>query len=222
MAGLLFLGGLLLVGARLRVRARRDPTDAGYLGALLACFVVYLAYAGYDWMWELTAVSVFGLVAASIAIGSAGSVRVGAPRLARALGTVPGRADRRAHPAARAGRDGQDQIEPAGGPRRRLRQAALTDAEDAVASAPWAASPYVHRGLLLERAGRLTDARADILRAIEREPTNYRHPLLLARIEALRGRVRAALAAFRSARRLAPRKVIEEGGARPFAATDQP
>ena len=51
--------------------------DAGYLGALLACFVVYLAYAGYDWMWELTAVSVFGLVAASIAIGSAGSVRVG-------------------------------------------------------------------------------------------------------------------------------------------------
>ena len=51
--------------SRLRVRARRDPIDAGYLGALLACFVVYLAYAGYDWMWELTAVSVFGLVAAS-------------------------------------------------------------------------------------------------------------------------------------------------------------
>jgi cytochrome c-type biogenesis protein CcmH/NrfG len=86
------------------------------------------------------------------------------------------------------------------------------DAEDAIASAPWAASPYVQRALLLERSGRLTDARADIVRAIKREPTNYRHPLLLARIEALRGRVQSALSAFRWARRLAPKKIIEAGG----------
>jgi cytochrome c-type biogenesis protein CcmH/NrfG len=57
---------------------------------------------------------------------------------------------------------------------------------------------------------------------MKREPTNYRHPLLLARIEAQRGRVRAALVAFRSARRLAPKKVIEAGGPKPFAATDRP
>ena len=52
--------------------------QAGMLGALLATFVVYLAYAGYDWMWELTAVSLFGLVAVAIAIGSGGSARAGA------------------------------------------------------------------------------------------------------------------------------------------------
>jgi hypothetical protein len=220
-AGLLFLGGLLLAGVRIRVRARRDPADAGYLGALVACFVVYLAYAGYDWMWELTAVSVFGLIAASIAIGSAGSSRVGGLdwrvrsalcliALIAGLTQLPSLASTaKIRSSQQAVRDGDF-------------AAALTDAEDAVASAPWAASPYVHRALLFERAGRLTDAQTDILRAIRREPTNYRHPLLLARIEALRGRVRAALVAFREARRLAPKKVIEEGGAKPFATTDRP
>jgi len=220
-AGLLFLGGLLWAGSSLRVRARRDPVDAGYLGALLAAFVVYLAFAGYDWMWELTAVSAFALIAVSIAIGSAGRVRAGGLgwRARAALGLValmagltqlPGMvATAKIRASQQAVRD--DDL-----------STALTDAEDAVASAPWASSPYVHRALLLERAGRLTDARTDILRAIRREPTNYRHPLLLARIEALRGRVPAALVAFRSARRLAPRKVIDAGGPRPFATTDGP
>ena len=89
----------------------------------------------------------------------------------------------------------------------------MVDAEDAVASAPWAASPYVHRALLLERAGPPHGrASRHPARACELEPTNYRHPLLLARIEALQGRVRPALAAFRDARRLAPKKRIVEGG----------
>ena len=77
---------------------------------------------GYDWMWELTAVSVFGLVAASIAIGSAGS-RAIAPRStgARAVAAGSRRAGRRPDAAAGPGLDSQDPIEPAGGPRRRLR-----------------------------------------------------------------------------------------------------
>jgi tetratricopeptide (TPR) repeat protein len=92
-------------------------------------------------------------------------------------------------------------------------QKAMADAEDAVGSAPWAATPYVQRALLFERMGRFRAAESDILRAREREPTNYRHPLLLARIDALQGKVRQALAAFRQARALAPKKKIGEGGA---------
>ncbi|MEA2133413.1 MAG: hypothetical protein QOC68_1322, partial [Solirubrobacteraceae bacterium] len=220
-AGLLFLGGLLWAGTSLRVRARRDPVDAGYLGALLAAFVVYLAYAGYDWMWELTAVSVFPLIAVSIAIAAAGRVRRGAfgwpARVALGLvALIVGLTQLPGMVSTAKIRSSQDAV------RAGDFTTAMADAEDAVASAPWAATPYVHRGLLLERSGRLVDARADILRAMKREPTNYRHPLLLARIEAQRGRVRAALVAFRSARRLAPKKVIEAGGPKPFAATDRP
>ena len=92
-------------------------------------------------------------------------------------------------------------------------QAATADAEDAIASAPWAATPYVQRALLFERTDRLRDAERDIVRARELEPTNYRHPLLLSRIEALQGKVPQALKAFRDARALAPKKTIVEGGA---------
>jgi tetratricopeptide (TPR) repeat protein len=200
-----------LTGVMLRIRARRDPVQAGMLGALLAAFVVYLAYSGFDWMWELTAVSLFGLVAVAIAIGSAGSARSGALdwraraglaliALFAGLTQVPGLVStaevRSSQEAVRAGH----------------LQAAMADAEDAIASAPWAATPYVQRALLFERTDRLRDAERDIVRARELEPTNYRHPLLLSRIDALQGKVPQALRAFRDARALAPKKTIVEGG----------
>ena len=47
-------------------------------------------------------------------------------------------------------------------------------------------------------------AAADLERATEREPTNWRPWLLLARVEAERGRVQAALRDFRKARSLRP------------------
>jgi Tfp pilus assembly protein PilF len=220
-AALILLGGLLGVAVIFSIRERGDPAKAGFRGVLLAGFVIFLAYAGFDWMWEETAVAVFGLAAASIAIGSTSEPREAPPRvwvrvlaafvaLAIGLTQLPGLVStaqiRSSQTAAQRGD----------------LAAAEVDAGDAVASAPWAASPYVQRALLFERAGRLTDARADILRAMKREPTNYRHPLLLARIEALRGRVRQALLAFRSARRLAPRKIIEAGGPKVTSPDDGP
>jgi O-antigen ligase len=208
---LLFVGGLASVGARLRVGARGDPVAAGLLASLLAAFVVFLAYAGYDWMWESTAVAVFALAIATVALAGSSQpldrrlrlpvrATLAVVALLIAMVQLPGLVAtskiRSSQQAASAGHLGT----------------ALGDAEDAVASAPWAASPYVQRALLLERSGRLGDARTDILRAERREPTNYRHPLLLARIEALRGRVRPALQAFRTARSLAPKKTIVAGG----------
>jgi tetratricopeptide (TPR) repeat protein len=205
------LGGLLAVGIVVRVNARSNASDAGALGAALAMFVVLLVYAGFDWMWELTAVTVLGLVGACTVLGSVGRARarvldwrirviLALMAVVAGLTQLPGLVStakiRTSQAEVRAGNF----------------DAARVDAEDAVASAPWAASPYVQRALLFERADRLRSAEADIRRAWELEPTNYRHPLLLARILALEGRVRPALTAFLSARRLAPRKRIVEGG----------
>ena len=67
------------MSARGAIRSTRATS-----GALLAAFVVYLAYAGYDWMWELTAVGVFALIAVSIAIGVRGPRAGRRARLARA------------------------------------------------------------------------------------------------------------------------------------------
>ncbi len=196
-AGLLLLGGLLGGAAVLRVRVREHPADAGYVGTLLAGFVVFLAYAAFDWMWEETAVGRARRSSPCRSRCRPGAGRATARRewrcvsplacvaLIAGLTQLPGLVS-----TAKI-RSSQQAVQ------RGDLSTAEVDAEDAVATAPWAASPYVHRALLLERSGRLSAARTDILRAIEREPTNYRHPLLLARIEALRGRVRAALTAFR-------------------------
>ncbi len=73
-----------------------------------------------------------------------------------------------------------------------------------VTAAPWAAAPLVQIGLLDEQAGRLSEARASLLAAQEREPTNWRIPLILSRVEAQRGDPKGALAAYRESLRLRP------------------
>jgi cytochrome c-type biogenesis protein CcmH/NrfG len=79
---------------------------------------------------------------------------------------------------------------------------ALGQATDAVQAEPWAAGPYAQRALVEEGIGRLSDASADLRRAIEREPDNWRHRLVLARVEAERGHADSAIRAYRAARRL--------------------
>ena len=59
------------------------------------------------------------------------------------------------------------------------------DAHDAVESQPWAATPYLQRGLVAEALGDFTAGRQDFRRAARPEPKNYRPYLLLARVEAL-------------------------------------
>jgi Flp pilus assembly protein TadD len=69
---------------------------------------------------------------------------------------------------------------------------------------PWAASPYATRALVLERDGDLVAAAADANDAINRAPEDWRNHLLLARLEAERGRRREALAELATAHKLAP------------------
>jgi O-Antigen ligase len=207
----------LAIAARLRLRG---PPAIGVSAGALGAFAVFLLTAGVDWMWESTAVTVLAL----LAVACAGWVPRGADPPARArvvedpaprrvlgaplpivwrvaatvlavvacLVELPGLVStsevRRSQSSVRAGDLGR----------------ALRQANDAIASEPWAATPYVQRALVEERQGRLIAARVDLERAVHREPTNWRHPLVLARVEAELGDTRAALRNYTRAERLHP------------------
>ncbi len=184
-----------------RHRAHRQAS-AGAAAGGAAVLVVYLAHATVDWMWQSTAVTVLALamvaapgarlasrdrflgwrMRAPVALFAVGACAVQIPGLLSAIEI------RRSQDAERAQRA----------------NVALGWANDAVSAAPWAASPYEQRGLILEAAGRYAVAADDLRRATEKEPTNYVHWLVLARIETEQGRVASAVRDLQQAHRLRP------------------
>jgi tetratricopeptide (TPR) repeat protein len=163
---------------------------------------LFTLHAGVDWIWESTAVAALAVVAATAAAAATSDHArrwSAAPRLIAAAAAValigvmvPGIASEHLvrHSRAAAG-DGDL-------PR------SLRSAEEATRAEPWAATPFVQRALILERLGRLAEARAAMRAAIAREPTNWRHPYIAARIDAEMGLAGRALADLRRARRLRP------------------
>ncbi len=83
-------------------------------------------------------------------------------------------------------------------------EAALADARSAENVQPSAATPRLQQALVLELQGDLPAAAAAAQAATERESTNWRTWLVLSRLEAERGRVDAAVAAYREAKSLNP------------------
>ena len=209
------LGALLWLALKAR-RGMRAPPAIGASAALIGAFAVYLVTAGLDWMWESTAVSVLALggiaVAGAAPVGARTADVRAAPASARRAGplAIPWRVAAAAIAviACLIQLPGLVSTSEVRHSQASVRAGALEKAQlqanDAIAAEPWAAAPYVQRGLVEERQGRLRAARVDLLRAVAREPTNWRHPLLLARIEAELGDPRAALAAYERARRLHP------------------
>jgi O-antigen ligase len=197
------LGGLLTAAVQARLRwSRRREIGVG--SALIAAFVVFLAYAGVDWMWELGAVGTLAIGGAAVA-GAGGLERAGSRqpgpwlRLGLTVGAlilavvqIPGLV------STQRMRDSESDLESG------QVAAALDAANDAIDAEPWAASPYATRALALERDGDLAAAAADANDAIDRAPEDWRNHLLLARLEAERGRRREALAELATAHRLAP------------------
>ncbi len=212
-------GGLLTVGfavallalGLLAVRRRPRPDgadqeraaiDAGARCALVAAYIVFLVYAGIDWIWESTAATVLALMA--VAVAGAGISRPAALTRLRwrvpvvflavvaALVQLPGLV------STSKTRDSEAAF------RAKSIDKATTDALEAVDAQPWAAGPHVQAALVFEVRNELDQAAIQLQTAVRREPTNWRHPLLLARVEAERGRPRAAIRAFRKARRLRP------------------
>jgi O-antigen ligase len=194
--------GTLLAGS---VRTALAETDAAGRGAAAGCcaaLLVFCVTAGVDWLWESTAVAAMALAAGSVAAGARAAP---APRrtIARRAPLAVGALLVVAIQLPVLGAATQIRASQHATERGDLEQA-VVDATNAVHVAPWQASGYVQRALVLERLGLAARAAADARRAIQREPTNWEHWLILARIQAERGNVRGAVAAARRSAALNP------------------
>jgi O-antigen ligase len=196
-------GAWVAVSARIR---SRTSASVAVCVAFLAALGVYLVEASVDWMWQSTAVTALataGVAACSLRI-SRGRRRLGwVPRAAIALACgaaglvqVPGLLSTAAIHQSQAAERRGDQ------------SAALAWADHAVGAEPWAASPYLQRGLVLEANARLAAAAADLRRATTREPTDYVHWLILARVEAEQGSFAQATRDERRGRSLRPASAV--------------
>jgi hypothetical protein len=217
LALLLSAFGLMTAAAIFGRRQLGRVHDFGAASSMIAGSAVFAFFAGVDWMWELPAVVLLGLGGLAVA-GSAGAERWGGPpspislrlaviaiALVAILIQVPGLSatDRLRSSAAEllAGNTGK----------------AAELANESVEAEPFAASPYVQRALVHEAVGDLPAAEADLEEAIERERSNWRHHLLLARVHARAGDRAEGRAELAEARRLAPRFGFLAPGA-PFIA----
>ena len=180
---LVALGALLVAAIQARTRWRRRR-EIAVGSALIAGYVVFLAYAGIDWMWELGAIGTLGIGGAAVA-ASGGFDRAGerplrvwmraalvVVALAAAASQVPG--------LVSTERIRASETRLAAGDPGRARELA----DEAIDAEPWAGAPYAARALALESIGDLSGARHDVGEAIDRDPYNWRNHLLLARIDA--------------------------------------
>jgi hypothetical protein len=85
---------------------------------------------------------------------------------------------------------------------------AFARADEAVEAEPWAATRYVQRAPARRVRRKAPRGRRGPRAGDRREPTNWRPWILLARVEAERGRVRVALRDFRRARSLRPHSAL--------------
>jgi O-antigen ligase len=201
-AVLLLTGGLLGIAVAAR-RRLRTPVETAAHGALLTGAVIFFVHAGVDWFWESTAVALLGLVCAAAAVAPlaepterrlplAWRLPVALVALVLCLVELPALIGTlRERDATRAVARGDA-------------AAALRLSTAAVRAEPWAAGPLALRAQVLQRVGRTDAARVDLRRAIDAEPTNWRHWFVLARLEAASGRAEAAVVALDRARRLNP------------------
>jgi O-antigen ligase len=182
--GLALIVGAFLCGAVGAFREARSDRRVDELGAgLAACFLAFAAAASFDWMWELPAVAVVGLVALGLALspgipeGRSASSRLGGARVAvsvlsvvgMVVGLMPLLAQLHLHSSQAAVR--RDDL-----------AAATHQALQARALEPWAASPYTQLALVAEQARDLPAANKWIARAIDHAPDDWRVHLIAARL----------------------------------------
>jgi hypothetical protein len=204
LVGFLLLLGMfatVFVGGVARLR-RADTQHRALLAAGIASCAAFFVSAAVDWVWQLAVLPVcFFLVAAAVLSGSVETDKPRTPGVGSRIATgvvAVAALVALALPlsGAVAVRDSQ------GAAQRQDIPDALASATTAARVQPYAGTPQLQRALVLELDGNLAGAAAAARAAERREPTNWRPPLVLARVEAERGRVRAALAAMHRARAL--------------------
>jgi O-Antigen ligase len=206
----------LVVGVR-RLRASANG-DRALNAALLASFAGYLLAAGIDWVWELTAVSIVGMLMLGLLTGPAteptggptpvdGRRGFGRRRFATGVLTVlvvwaiifaqaiPFLTDVKISASQAAVRQGNA-------------AKALGHAEDARRLEPWAASPYLQLALVREAIGDLPGGLIAIRQAIDRDPADWRLWLVRARIETNSGAIAEARRSLARAAELNPRSPL--------------
>lgn len=216
--GLLLIGSFVLavlgIGAARSLRAppeHRLPIAAATAGA-----AGFATAAALDWVWQLAALSVAFMLLAAVAV-SGYSLPEPTRRRRRNRRRSRNRLQRVGavavavvaliaiwHPLRGATALQQSQIDAAHGDL----SAALDQAREAADAQPYAASPRIQEALVLELRGDLPAAAAAAEAATRKESTNWRTWMILARIEAQRGRVAAALRAYRRGQLLNPKTTL--------------
>ncbi len=203
--GLLLTLGLAIGGISVGVRrSLRSSGEAKVtFAALTAVFAGYSVAAGVDWMWELTAVTVFGLVALALLSTNAASSR--SLHVAEADEQRPARYRRfglsvaglvavwllicaQAIPLFAQLRINDSEAFRKSGNMNGAIRAAL----DARNLQPWASSPYLQLAIVSEQEQRLQEAHSWIKKAIESDSSNWGAWYLAARIETELGDARQA------------------------------
>lgn len=207
--GLVIVAGFVLVPLGVGIgRWRRAGPRRDLLAGAIAAALTFAVAAGIDWAWELAVLPVafLLLVAAIVNPLSAGSpeappgeplpipARLGVAALAIAATITV------AIPTAGLISVRESQADVRAGEL----ASALDAARDAGDIQPYAATPDYQEAQILELQGDLANAAAAAREATTKEPTNWRTWLVLARIEAERGRTGPALEAFERARSLNP------------------
>jgi hypothetical protein len=203
---LLLLGFFAVVLGGGTVAALRAGSERSLLAAALAGCTAFFLAAAVDWNWQMPALPVAALMLGSALVMATRS----APGAEAQLRRLPLRVGIAAAalvvivaiaiPLASTSLVRSSESEVRSGDL----DAALADARSAENVQPDAATPRLQQALVLELQGDLPAAAAAAQGATARESTNWRTWLVLSRIEAERGRVDAAVAAFREARSLNP------------------
>ena len=213
LAGFLLLVAALVIGSataliRLRGASNEEARD---LAAPTAAFLAFCTAAAIDWMWELTVVSAVAFACLGLMVRplrgpvpSAGRLTV-RPALVVAglvaawflvcLQALPYLSELQVRASQEAVARGDD-------------TAALDAAQAARAIEPWAASPWLQLALVREELGDLRAAEAAIVRAREKDSSDWRLWLISARLETKLGEIDAARASLRRARDLNPRSPL--------------
>lgn len=203
-----FLLAVLVGGGAATVRA--GPDTRPWLAAALAGCAAFCVTAAFDWMWQIPVIPVALLLLASLLVTSrAGEPSRGPSGFALPLRVGAGVAAIAAIvaiaiPLSSSSLLRQSQAEAREGDT----TAALAAARGAQNAQPDAAAPRLQEALLLEQLGELPAAAAAARAATEREETNWRNWLVLARLEAKRGNADAAVRAYVEAKSLNPRSPL--------------
>jgi hypothetical protein len=204
----------LLLGGVAAVRSVRGPHALRlWIAAAAGGLAAFLASAALEWVWEMAAIAAVVLALGAVIVAGrddvSADVEAPEPRsrvLPRAVLAVLAVAGLGAVAVPMAGALATNASREAAADGRLA--AALESSRTAERVQPYAATPRLQRALVLEASGALAGAASAARAATREEPTNWRTWLVLARVEARRGRATPAVRALREARRLNPRSAL--------------